>query len=196
LSSNKGLTSGLIQAGSLVAISHAALYVGHGVAVEAVMDGGVVRRPIGTFVQEEDVVVALRYPDISPERAALAAQFASSKIGTPYSKSGIVLQTPFTLGRKVCELPLVPEFIRQFCLSGSALVFMGASSSDHFFCSQLIVEAFRHAGVPLTYADSKWVSPADLLHMREGDVPAFTPLKKLEYLGHLQKMDAQLSLKP
>ena len=66
------------------------------------------------------------------------------------------------------------------------MLFMGASNPNQFFCSQLVADAYKQAGLELTYADPRWLSPADLLHMREGDVPAFSPKKKLEYLGHLK----------
>ncbi|ETD64110.1 hypothetical protein Q458_09220, partial [Escherichia coli ATCC BAA-2209] len=37
----------------------------------------------------------------------------------------------------------------------------------------------------LTLAQSGWISPADLMHMRAGDVSAFRPEAQLQYVGHL-----------
>lgn len=31
-----------------------------------------------------------------------------------------------------------------------------------------------------------WISPADLMHMRIGDVSAFKPETQLQYVGHLK----------
>lgn len=39
---------------------------------------------------------------------------------------------------------------------------------------------------PLTLAQSGWISPADLMHMRIGDVSAFKPETQLQYVGHLK----------
>lgn len=35
-------------------------------------------------------------------------------------------------------------------------------------------------------AQSGWISPADLMHMRIGDVSAFKPETQLQYVGHLK----------
>ena len=32
----------------------------------------------------------------------------------------------------------------------------------------------------------EWVSPADILHMREHDVPSVVPVVPLQYVGHLR----------
>ena len=66
------------------------------------------------------------------------------------------------------------------------MVQLGASRDDQFFCSQFVLEAYRQAGLPITAADPRWVSPADLLHMREGDVPSIAATQPLRYIGHLK----------
>ncbi|RYY65355.1 MAG: distant relative of cell wall-associated hydrolase, partial [Comamonadaceae bacterium] len=87
---------------------------------------------------------------------------------------------------RVCELPGVPAPVRHYCVSGLALVQLGVSRNDRFFCSQFVLEAFNQAGAPITAADPRWVSPADLLHMREGDVPSIPAHQPLRYVGHLK----------
>ena len=49
-----------------------------------------------------------------------------------------------------------------------------------------LLEAYRHAKLPLTTADPRLISPADLLHMREGDVPSVRTEQALQYVGHLK----------
>ena len=49
-----------------------------------------------------------------------------------------------------------------------------------------MLEAYRHARLPLTTADPRLISPADLLHMREGDVPSVRTEQALQYVGHLK----------
>ncbi len=41
-------------------------------------------------------------------------------------------------------------------------------------------------GIRLPPAQSGWISPADLMHMRTGDVSAFKPETQLQYVGHLK----------
>ncbi|MCY1505327.1 hypothetical protein D9M68_395370 [compost metagenome] len=90
------------------------------------------------------------------------------------------------LNRRLCELPLIPSAVSSYCITGMAMVQLGASRNDQFFCSQFVLEAYRQAGAPITDADPRWVSPADLLHMREGDVPSIAATQPLRYVGHLK----------
>lgn len=67
-----------------------------------------------------------------------------------------------------------------------AAVQLGLGRSDQFFCSQFVLEAYRLAGLALTNADPRLISPADLLHMREGDVPSVKINQVLLYVGHMK----------
>lgn len=51
---------------------------------------------------------------------------------------------------------------------------------------EFVTDAFAKSGHPLTLAQSGWISPADLMHMRSGDVSAFKPETQLQYIGHLK----------
>ena len=70
-----------------------------------------------------------------------------------------MLDAPFVLNRRVCELPLIPSAVSNFCVTGMATVQLGASRNDQFFCSQFVLEAYNQAGAPITTADPRWVSP-------------------------------------
>ena len=61
-----------------------------------------------------------------------------------------------------------------------------APSESRLFCSQLVLDAFRQAGLPITNADPRLVSPSDILHMREGDVSSVRIHQRLRYVGHLK----------
>jgi hypothetical protein len=86
----------------------------------------------------------------------------------------------------VCELPLVPTLVRDYCIRGFATIQLGAYSNDQFFCSQFVLEAYRQAGLPLTDAAPRWLTPRDILHMREGDVSSIKVRQTLVYVGHLK----------
>jgi hypothetical protein len=166
-------------------VSHAALYLGNQQVAEAVGDG-IRQRTLADLLAEESTVVAFRHPRVTPEHVTGMDRFVQRHLGQKYNTLGIVLQAPFTLERRVCELPLVPSLVRDFCLRGVAAVQLGLGTNDRFFCSQFVVEAYRTAGLPLTDADARLINPADLLHMREGDVPSVRIHQPLLYVGHLK----------
>jgi cell wall-associated NlpC family hydrolase len=166
-------------------VSHAALYLGRQQVAEAVGEG-IRQRTLADLLAEESTVVAFRHPGVKPEHLAGMERFVHQHLGQKYNYMGIVLQAPFTLERRVCELPLVPSLVRDFCIRGVAAVQLGLGTNDRFFCSQFVMEAYRSAGLPLTDADPRLINPADLLHMREGDVPSVRIHQPLLYVGHLK----------
>ncbi len=185
LTSTETIVSVGIQAASMAPVSHAALYVGDGLVIEAI-GKGVRTRALDAVLKEEALVVAFRHPSLSAEASGLVKDFASQQIGRPYNHVGIVMHAAFSIERKLCELPLVPSLIRQACLTGLATIQMGAMRSDQFFCSQLVADAYKFAKAPLIDADPRFVSPSDLLHLREGDVSAMSPKVRLVYVGHMK----------
>jgi hypothetical protein len=185
LSATNGITSAGIRLLTLAPVSHAAIYLGDEGVAEAV-GAGIVLRPLADVLNEESVVVAFRHPKFVADHGQRIREFARTKVGGQYNHVGVVLLAPFSLERRACELPLLPEMVRDFCLRGIATIQLGAGSNDRFFCSQFVLEAYRVAGLPITDADPRWVSPADILHMREGDVPSMKIHQALVYVGHLK----------
>lgn len=185
LSATHGINSLGIRAITLSPVSHAALYLGDDLIIEAV-GSGVRTRSTAEFMADEATIVAFRHPDMTEAQAAAMRSFAQAQDGKKYNTTGIVLQAPFTLQRKVCELPLVPGSVRDACIRGIAAVQLGAARNDRFFCSQLVLETYRAGHLPLTDASALLISPADLLHMREGDVPSVQIKQALQYVGHLK----------
>ena len=185
LSSAPSLTSAGVQLLTLAPVSHALVYVGGGRVVEAVGQG-VRERAIAEVLEEESVVVAFRHPRMNDQYAMRIANFSRLQVGKRYDHFGIVLQAPFTLERRLCELPLMPLLVRDLCIRGIGAIQMGVASKDRFFCSQLVLEAYRQAELPLTDANPRLLSPRDILHMREGDVPSVRTHDALTYVGHLK----------
>lgn len=185
LSSTLGIASVGIRVLTLAPVSHAALYLGNDQIAEAV-GSGVRIRSTADFVAGESTVVAFRHPEMGAQQALTMRHFAEAQEGKKYNTLGIVLQAPFTLQRQFCEIPLVPSLVRDACIRGLAAIQLGAARNDRFFCSQLVLEAYQQAKLPLTSANPLLVSPADLLHMREGDVPSVRTEQALQYVGHLK----------
>lgn len=185
LSSAPSVFSLAIRAFTLAPVSHAAIYIGDEEIVEAV-SSGIRRRTAADTLAENSVVVAFRHPRVEAPHAQAIRAFALAQVGRPYNHVGAVLHAPFSVQRRICELPLVPEAVRDSCIRGIGAVQLGAVSNDRFFCSQFVLEAYRRAGLPMTRADPRLVNPADLLHMREGDIPSLRSEQALEYIGHLK----------
>ncbi|MCX9155728.1 YaeF family permuted papain-like enzyme [Niveibacterium sp. 24ML] len=193
LSAAKGLTSAGIRLFTLAPVSHAALYIGGDQVAEAVGDGVRVRS-LQAVIDEESMVAAFRNPRVDEASGERIRDFAQARVGGQYNYVGVLMQAPFTIERRLCELPMVSETLRDACIQGIASVQLGrrAVRDDRFFCSQLVLEAYRQAGVPLTRAEPAWISPADILHMREGDVSSVQIEQPLSYVGHLKLPDAPL----
>lgn len=185
LTAENGLNSVGIRLITLSPVSHAAVYVGNEEVAEAV-GFGIRRRSIAALMAEEATIVAFRHPDITAQQAEKINAFTARHEGRKYNYVGVMLQAPFALERRMCELPLMPALIRDFCLRGIAAVQLGLGRNDQFFCSQFVLEAYSNAGLPLTDADPRLINPGDLLHMREGDVPSIKIHKALQYVGHLK----------
>ncbi len=186
-SSSVGATSFGIRLFSTSSVSHVALYIGEGKVAEAV-GSGVQVVPLADAIKHSDKLFVLRRPDLTPEQSAKISEFAAEKLGRGYNYAGIVKMMPFMVTKQLCALnPFSRDFRRQ-CLTGLAASQLGNDAPDpqRYFCSQFVIAAFKYSGQPLTNADAGWVSPADLLHMREGDVHTLTPVKPLHYVGHLR----------
>ena len=170
---------------SNAAVSHVFLYLGDGEIAEAVGAGVRIRR-LDEALKESNLTAAFRRPDLTEENIAALRDFARQQNGRRYNFLGIVKQMPYSLARNACELPVIPRRIRRFCLNTMAAVMIPSFGNRRFFCSQFVIEAFNRAGKPLTSKLPEWLDPADILHMREGDVATFTPKARLNYVGHLQ----------
>ena len=185
LTASNSLSSSGIRLISLSPVSHAAVYMGEQQVAEAVTSG-IRRRSVGDLMDEESTIVVFRYPGVTADRMLKMDAFVTKHVGQKYNYLGVMLQAPFALERRVCELPLVPSLVRDFCIQGVAAIQLGLGRNDQFFCSQFVLEAYNIAGLPLTDADPRLISPVDLLHMREGDVPSVRIRQTLQYVGHLK----------
>lgn len=185
LTSMSGFRSAAIRLMTFAPVSHVAVYIGDGQVVEAV-GSGVRVRGIDELLHEEAVVLALRYPDLSAQQARSIKAYALERSGEGFNYLGVTLHIPLSIGRRLCELPLVPSSLRDACIRSMGVINQLAASEGRLFCSQLVLQAYRHAEVPMTDADPRLISPADILHMREGDVPSVRIHRQLRYAGHLK----------
>ena len=185
LTSTATLTSAGIRLMTFAPVSHAAVYVGNGRVVEAV-GSGVQVRSLRRLLEEEGLALALRYPDLTAQQAQSVRSVALEKVGRSFNYVGVAVHVPFSINRRLCELPLLPAVVRDVCLRGLGGMHHLVTSKRALFCSQLVLQSYRQAGVPITDADPRLISPADILHMREGDVSSFRVNQPLRLVGHLK----------
>ncbi|QMI04187.1 YaeF family permuted papain-like enzyme [Citrobacter sp. RHB25-C09] len=187
-SSSLGVTSLGIRAFSSASVSHVAIYLGDEEVAEAT-GAGVQIVSLQQAMKHSDKIFALRAPDLTPQQANEIEAFAYKIKDSGYNYRGIVEFIPFMLTRQMCSLNPFSADFRQQCVNGLAKAQLSdVSEADKkvWFCSEFVTDAFARAGHPLTLAQSGWISPADLMHMREGDVSSFKAETQLRYVGHLK----------
>jgi len=173
---------------SAASVSHVAVYIGNNQVAEAV-GSGVQIVSLKDAEIHSDKIFALRMPGITQQDAQQIREFAIQKTGKSYNYKGIIQMAPFMVTKHLCSLnPFSKEF-RQQCVKGLAAAQLSTLNTGEpsYFCSQFVLAAFEHTGHPLTLAASGWVSPGDLLHMREGDIATLAPTQPLMYIGHLKR---------
>lgn len=185
LTSAPTLRSASIRLMTWAPVSHAAIYVGEGTVVEAV-GSGVRARSVGELLEEESLALVLRFPGLDRAQQRDIGEYALQKTGARFSFIGVTLHIPYSVTRRVCELPLLPAGVRDACLRSVGVLSYAAATESQLFCSQLVMQAYQRAGAPITNADARLISPADILHMREGDVSSVSIAQPLRYVGQLQ----------
>jgi len=187
-SSSLGVTSFGIRMLSTSSVSHVAIYLGNHEVAEAT-GNGVQIIELKEAMQYSDKLFALRVPDLTPEQASAIRTFALQTQHSRYNYRGIVEFVPFMVTKQLCSLNPFSQTFRQQCISGFAKAQLSSANEVEkraWFCSEFVSDAFLKAGHPLTMAEAGWLSPSDLMHMREGDVATFKPETRLQYIGHLK----------
>jgi hypothetical protein len=175
-------------------VSHAAVFVGEDAVAEA-LGGGVRLRSVSALLVDESVIAVYRLPRLTEAQAQRVAELARSRVGLHYDFVGAFLYVPLSVQRQACELPALPTPLRDACIRLLAGMQLGlAEPEDRFFCSSFVLDTFGDAGVPITMVRPRWLTPADILHMREGDVPALAVQQPLIYVGHLKTTPWALDL--
>ena len=136
--------------------------------VEAVGEG-VLRRPLAQSLHEHDLAVAYRVRDMNPVAARKVVELASewAKQKKKYDTVGAL-----AAGARTPLVCVIAGGI--ICTAAQAGLF---KSSVKFYCSQLVLEAYRHAGVPFININPNTSQPQDLVNAYSNG--------KLIYVGHL-----------
>lgn len=157
-------------------VSHAAMYIGNNQVIEAIGDGVIVR-DIQMALADDSLAVAYRHRDMTPERAQSIVDFATrmARERRSYDAFGLLRVAPRQLARTICNR--LDGSNRDQCLAQIDRLRVGTDRNDNFFCSQLVLEAYRQAGLTLTDVEPDWSSPDEILDLHYNGT--------LEYVGHL-----------
>jgi hypothetical protein len=154
-----------VRLATLSPVSHAVLFVGNPDEVVESIKVGVIRRSLDAALADDTLAVAFRVPDLTDGEAQLVANYAAAQVGKKYD-----FWSAFT-----AAVPWWSPVISPLIPPGPILrrVHIGTPNST-FFCSELVIEAFKQAGHPLTTQPSDEVLPDDI------------PALGMTYIGHLK----------
>ncbi len=177
LSTTTELVSAAIRTVSGAEVSHAAMYVGDDIVVEAVGDGVRAIR-LAEALDDDSLAVAYRHRDMTPVKAAQIVRFLNEQAdaGTSYDGWALLQVAPGQLARAICNR--LDGDDRQACLSRAGQLRVGTNNEGAFFCSELVLEALRRAGLSLSGVDPSWTSPGEIVELHASGL--------LDYVGHLK----------
>jgi cell wall-associated NlpC family hydrolase len=168
VSTTSAIGSGVICMTTFSNVSHAMLYVGNGQVIEAI-GNGVVERTLPTALGGATVAVAYRRSALTPNQAAAVVSFVRRQVGNGYDHTGAV-------GAGLRANPVL-------CIVSGIVVCTAAHTGllqrrERFYCSELVLEAFRQAAVPIVAHQPGVSTPQDIVTAYGSGT--------LEYVGHLR----------
>ncbi|ROZ77747.1 papain-like cysteine protease family protein [Ramlibacter sp. WS9] len=174
VSTTRQFVSRAIRLGTLSAVSHVMLYAGDGKVIESV-GSGVREITLAAAIDDAILAVAYRHPQLDAAHAAAIVTYARSRVGNPYNYAGVAYQ-----GYRI--LNPVPGAVID-AIARRLGVEVGQAGA--VYCSELVLESFEHAGVPLTSNRPGQSTPSQVVQIARG---------RLSYVGHLKAEDVPLGI--
>ncbi len=144
--------------------THAAIYRGNGQLWEAQMKG-IIERNINDYIKGRFMIRAFRHKYITDENILdKVLEFCEKQKGCKYGKLGLLFYVVSTF------MPISFNF-----LLDNYLVNKICHLDNAYFCSELIVDAFKSIGYPISPFDGWRVKPSDFISN-----PLLMPIKAIE----------------
>lgn len=158
-------------------VSHASVYIGDGNVIEAV-DSGVLQFTVATSIEGDSVAVAYRHRDMTPEKARSVITFLkqAKSQGKKFDFMGLIRVAPYQIVSNYCDT--LPEAVRGACRAAAGTFKLGTDNNNEFYCSELVFEALKQAGLNISDVDPHWSSPQDVVRLNHNNA--------LHYVGHLK----------
>jgi uncharacterized protein YycO len=160
--------SRFIRYATFSAVSHALLYAGNGRVIEAVGEG-VRDTGLGAAIKEDILAVAYRHKQMTPTAAGTAIQFARKQVGKKYDYPGAAAAGLHN-NTGLCVVLLG-------VLGCPAARNVDWEQPDRFFCSELVLAAYKAAGLSVVDAPPAHAAPDDIASAASTGI--------LTYVGHL-----------
>ena len=163
LSTTKSFTSKAIRKATRSPVSHAMVYVGldakgrHEV-IEAIT-GGVKKRLLREAMKDSSLAVAFRHPKLDDKKRAKMLSHLRRQVGKDYDYWGLVDEAICRYAGKRCSVNL-------------------ETKSNRWYCSALVLAAYKSAGLPLVRNRPAWKGPGEIAKLRFTD--------QISYVGHLK----------
>jgi uncharacterized protein YycO len=162
-------------------VSHAMVYVGNGMVIEAV-GTGVQLVKLDDATKDATLAVAFRYPNLSQGQKTDIVDFLMAQLGKKYDFVGLVIHPSFKVVDELCsgysggKAALCKSWLGKVVagievLANNKII----SSKDEFFCSELVAAAFQSAGLAIFSKPS---------NTNPGEIPVIASFHVLEYVGH------------
>lgn len=162
--------------------SRAMLYLGDGVVLDD-SHGSARPAPLATVVSVAPVAVALRHASITVQQAARVRDFAAAQIGRTWRRTARVGEAAFRLDSpSYCGKRSDAERAR--CEEWSGPLHLGSAAPNQFLCPEIILAAFREAGLALADPEPSWRADDEIV-----DIRLTSPLR---YVGHLRFSPASI----
>jgi len=174
VSTTRQFVSRAIRLGTFSPVSHVMLYVGDGKVIEAI-GSGVRETTLAAAIDDAILAVAYRHPRLDAAHAAQVVAYARTRIGNAYNYAGAAYQ-----GYRL--LNPVPAAVID-AIGRRLHVEVGQAGA--VYCSELVLEAFERAGIPLAAARPGQSTPDQVVQIARGN---------LSYVGHLKAEDVPLGI--
>jgi hypothetical protein len=173
LSTTSATVSKVIKLGTIAHYSHAMLYAGQGMVVEAVASG-VVHRSIKVATYGASYAHGFRMKDLSSETAGKIVQHALDKVGGSYAYGGVFGGSGFI---SVLSLPAQP--MMHLARWGANKIKEGVGSQRTYFCSELVEDAFESQNLTVSRYLPSMTNPGDIAEYCERNPSAFVKMGEI-----------------
>jgi uncharacterized protein YycO len=140
--------------------SHARLYIGNEMVVEAVWPKGVRGSSLPTVLENDKVAIAVRKPGLSDQERKRIVQYAIDQTEKEYDTWGAFAQVRLNFNGTTWQ----PD--------------LQNGDNERVYCSRLLIDAYRSAGSPLLLTEPRFDSPNDIVPLQW--------FGELKYVGHLK----------
>ncbi len=151
VSTEAGGISQTIRKATLSAYSHASLYIGDGKIIDATKPG-VRERNLAALTQPALRVGVIRVGSLTAAQTNQVLSTTKSLVGKPYNTTGLAVGL-------ATELNLIYRTYR--LVTGNALKVSGSTLGRGYFCSELVIKAYKSAG--LTVAPEAGDTPGGII---------------------------------